>query len=301
MRLGIFNALVEWERGVEGYKKKGKRTMIGGYTKTFFLMAFMTGLFLAIGYALAGYGGAMIALGFALLTNFFAYWNADKMILRYYKAQPIDENHASELYAITRMLADNAGLPMPKLYLVENPQPNAFATGRNPDNAVVAVTSGLLEHLDTDEVAGVIAHELAHVKNHDMLIMTIAASFSGAISMLAHWAIFMPRSNDRGGALSALALMILAPMAAALVQMSISRGREYEADRMGAEISGRPEWLADALEKISQAAQKIPNPQAENNEGTAHLFIIDPLRGFKGLFMTHPPVEERIKRLRAMR
>ena len=274
---------------------------MGGITKTFILMVFMLGLFMAIGYALGGYSGAFIALIIGSFTNLLAYWNADKMVLAHHKAKPINKDHMPDLYEITQMLADNANLPMPKLYLIENPQPNAFATGRNPQNAVVAVTTGLLDTLSLEETAGVIAHELGHVKNHDMLIMTIAASFSGAISLLAHFAMFMPRGdNNRGGAISALALMILAPMAAALVQMAISRTREYEADRLGAEISGRPEWLADALEKISVKAQMIPNIPAENNEGTAHLFIVDPLRGLQRLFATHPSTEERVKRLRMM-
>lgn len=271
-----------------------------GYTKTFMLMAFLTALFMGVGFMLGGYGGALIALIFAVLTNFFAYWNADKMVLRHYKAVPIKPGETEELHEITKIMADKAGLPMPKLYLIETKQPNAFATGRNPENAVVAVTKGLLERLSSEEVAAVIAHELAHVKNRDMLIMTIAASFSGAISMLANFALFMPRDNNRGGAISAIALMILAPMAAALIQMTISRAREYEADRIGAEICGRPEWLASALEKISAAAQSIPNEYAEKNASTAHLFIADPLRDMKNLFATHPPIEDRVRRLRSM-
>ncbi|MHA7872584.1 MAG: M48 family metalloprotease, partial [Hyphococcus sp.] len=211
------------------------------------LLAALTALFMGVGYMLGGGAGMAIAFLFAAGTNFFAYWNADKMVLRMYKAQAVDESHGSGVirrYAQrTRELAVNAGMPTPKIYVIENDQPNAFATGRNPENAAVAATTGLLRMLTEDEVAGVMAHELAHVKNRDTLTMTVTATIAGAITMLANFAMFFGGNrNNGGGIIGALAIMILAPMAAALVQMAISRGREYEADRIGAEICGNPEW-----------------------------------------------------------
>ena len=274
--------------------------------KTALLMAAMTGLFLAIGYLIGGQSGMLIALLVATGMNFFAYWNADKAVLRMYGARPVDEASAPELYRIVSGLAQNAGLPMPKLYVIENPQPNAFATGRNPQNAAVAATTGLLERLSKEEVTGVIAHELAHVKNRDTLTMTITATLAGAISMIANFGLWFgggsnSRNNPLGG-IGALLLVILAPLAAMLVQFAISRSREYEADRIGSEISGRPLWLASALEKIQHAAQRIDNIDAERNPATAHLFIINPLHGqsMDNLFSTHPSTANRIARLEAM-
>jgi heat shock protein HtpX len=229
------------------------------------------------------------------------------MVLRMYGAQPVTAETAPGFYGIVQQLAERAELPMPKVYIVENDQPNAFATGRNPENAAVAATTGLLRHLSSEEVAGVMAHELAHVKNRDTLIMTITATIAGAIGMLG--SMFMVMGQNRGnsqnnpiGGIAALLVMVLAPIGASLVQFAISRTREYEADRIGAEISGRPGWLADALEKLEQGVHAIPNHAAERNPATAHLFIANPLaiRGIKSLFSTHPPMQERIRRLRGM-
>ena len=275
------------------------------YARTAVLLAAMTGIFLFVGYLIGGPGGMAIAFLIALASNAFAYWNADKIVLRMYDAHPVDEQSAPDLVRIVRRLAENAGLPMPAVYVIDNPQPNAFATGRNPAHAAVAATTGLLQMLSHEELAGVLSHELSHVKHRDTLIMTITAAIAGAISMLANFAFFMPRGNDRDngmGIIGALLLMVLAPLAAALVQMAISRGREFEADRGGAEISGRPLWLASALRKIERAAEAIPNPEAESNPATAHLFIVNPLHGrnFAALFSTHPSTEERIARLKAM-
>jgi len=239
--------------------------------------------------------------------NVFAYWNSDKMVLRMYKAQEVDDTHASGVarrYAQTvRELAAGAGMPQPKVYIIENAQPNAFATGRNPENAAVAATTGLLRMLTEQEVAGVMAHELAHVKNRDTLTMTVTATLAGAITMLANFAMFFGGNrNNGGGIIGAIAIMIFAPMAAALVQMAISRGREYEADRMGAEICGHPEWLASALAKISNGAAQIPNATAERHPETGQMMIINPLsgRGADNLFSTHPGTQNRIDRLMQM-
>jgi len=271
------------------------------------LLAALTALFMGVGFLIGGRGGMTLAFLFAAGTNFFAYWNADKMVLRMYKAQEVDEAHASGVvrrYAQrTRELAVNAGMPVPKIYVIENNQPNAFATGRNPENAAVAATTGLLRMLTEEEVAGVMAHELAHVKNRDTLTMTVTATIAGAITMLANFALFFGGNrNNGGGIIGALAIMILAPMAAALVQMAISRGREYEADRIGAEICGNPEWLASALAKISQGAARIPNETAERHPETGQLMIINPLsgRGRDNLFSTHPATQNRIDRLMQM-
>lgn len=276
------------------------------YARTAILLAALTGLFVGVGYLLGGTTGMTLAFLFALATNAFAYWNADKIVLRMYNATPVDERSAPDLVRLVRRLASNADLPMPAVYIIDNPQPNAFATGRDPDHAAVAATTGLLAALSHEEVAGVLAHELAHVKNRDTLTMTLTAAIAGAISMLANFALFMPRDNNREGGgtgiLGAILIMVLAPLAATLVQMAISRAREFEADRGGAEISGRPLWLASALGKIAGAAHAIPNEEAEQNPATAHLFIINPLHGgsLGSLFSTHPPTEERIARLRAM-
>ncbi|MCG8691634.1 MAG: zinc metalloprotease HtpX [Minwuiales bacterium] len=273
------------------------------YARTALLLAGLTGLFLAVGYMLGGEAGMAIALVVALAMNVFSYWNSDKLILRMHGARQVDRQSAPQLHGIVEQLADNAGLPMPKVYIMENDQPNAFATGRNPENAAVAATTGLLRRLSTEEIAGVMAHELAHVKNRDTLIMTITATIAGAISMLANFALFFGGNrNNPLGLIGTIALMILAPMAAMLVQMAISRSREFEADRIGAEICGRPLWLASALEKLDAGAQRIDNPVAEANPATAHLFIVNPLhmRSIDSLFSTHPKMGERVRRLRQM-
>ena len=267
-------------------------------------MAGLTGLFLAIGYLIGGQSGMLMAFLFAAGTNLFAYWNSDKMVLSMYGAREVDDATAPDLVHLVRMLSQNAGLPMPKVFIAENPQPNAFATGRSPEHAAVCVTTGILERLTQEELAGVLAHELSHVKNRDTLIMTITATIAGAISMLANMAFWFggDRRNNQMGAVGAILIMILAPLAAALVQMAISRTREYEADRMGAMISGRPLWLASALRQISSAADRVENLDAEAHPATAHMFITNPLHGgnFRQLFTTHPSTEERVARLEAM-
>jgi heat shock protein HtpX len=279
------------------------------YARTALLLAAMTGLFLAVGFLLGGESGMIMAFVLAAGMNLFAYWNADKIVLRMYNAREVDRNSAPGFYGIVEQLAQRAGLPMPRVYIVENDQPNAFATGRNPQNAAVAATTGLLRNLTSDEVAGVMAHELAHVRNRDTLTMTVTATIAGAIGMLANFALFFGHSRDSSGNSSnplgmvgALLVMIVAPLAAALVQFAISRSREYEADRVGAEISGNPLWLASALAKLHQGAAAIPNEQAEGNPATAHLFIVNPLhgQGMDNLFSTHPSMENRIRRLREM-
>ncbi len=272
--------------------------------RTGVLLAGLTGLFLAVGFLIGGESGLVIAFGLALAMNAFAYWNSDKVVLRMYGARQVGEREAPALVGLVRQLADQAALPMPKVYLIESDQPNAFATGRNPDNAAVAVTQGLLRRLDQEETAGVLAHELAHVKNRDTLTMTVTATLAGAISMLANFGLFFGgfggNRNNPLGIVGVLLVAILAPLAAMLVQMAISRAREYEADRIGAEICGRPLWLASALEKISAAAQAIDNQPAERNPATAHLFIVNPLHAHKvdGLFTTHPSTADRVARLR---
>ncbi len=271
--------------------------------RTGILMAAMTGLFLAVGFLLGGTGGMAIALVIAVAMNAFAYWNADKLVLRMYHARPVDKQTAPTLVGIVEQLARNAELPMPKVYIIDDPQPNAFATGRNPENAAVAATTGLLKRLSAEEVAGVMAHELAHVKNRDTLTMTITATIAGAISMLANFGLFFgDNRNNPLGIVGAILVMILAPLAAGLVQMAISRTREYAADRGGAEICGHPLWLAAALEKIDRAARSIDNNTAESNPATAHMFIINPLHSHRvdNLFTTHPRTENRILRLRQM-
>jgi len=271
--------------------------------RTGILMAAMTGLFLAVGFLLGGTGGMLIALAIAVAMNAFAYWNADKMVLRLYRARQVDRAGAPSLVGIVEQLADNAGLPMPRVYIIDDEQPNAFATGRNPQNAAVAATTGLLKRLSAEEVAGVMAHELAHIRNRDTLTMTITATIAGAISMLANFGLFFGGSrNNPLGLFGAILVMILAPLAAALVQMAISRTREYAADRAGAEICGQPMWLASALEKIDRAARGIDNRTAESNPATAHMFIINPLHSHQvdGLFTTHPRTENRIVRLRQL-
>ena len=274
--------------------------------RTGILLAAMTALFMGIGMLLGGVGGMMIAFLFAVATNAFAYWNSDKAVLRMYKAQEVDPAHGSGAVRrygeIVRSLAVNAGMPTPKIYIIENDQPNAFATGRNPEHAAVAATTGLLRILNDNEIAGVMAHELAHVKNRDTLTMTVTATFAGAITMIANFALFFRNGRNAAGLIGALAASFLAPMAASLVQMAISRGREYEADKMGAEICGNPEWLASALAKISNGAARIPNPTAERHPETGQLMIINPLagEGRDKLFSTHPATQNRIDRLMEM-
>jgi len=273
--------------------------------RTGLLIAALTALFGGIGYLIGGAAGMVIALGIAAVTNLFAYWNADKIVLRMYGAKPLDAASGGEFYRIVEGLVQRAGMPMPKVYIIENPQPNAFATGRNPENAAVAATTGLLQRLSREEIAGVMAHELAHVRNRDTLTMTITATLAGAISMLANFGLFFGGGDNRNnplGAIGVILMVILAPIAAMLVQMAISRTREYEADRGGAEISGRPDWLASALEKIALAAPRIDNVPAERNPATAHMFIINPLhaQSVDGLFTTHPSTASRIEKLRIM-
>ncbi|MCX5494704.1 zinc metalloprotease HtpX [Kaistia dalseonensis] len=270
--------------------------------RTAILIAGLTAIFMGVGYLVGGTGGMMIAFVIAAGMNFFSYWNADKMVLSMYGAREVDARTAPEYYGIVQRLAARAGLPMPKVYIIDTPQPNAFATGRNPQNAAVAASIGLLQTLTPDEVAGVMAHELAHVKNHDTLTMTITATIAGAISMLANFAFFFGGRRDNNsplGPIGAIAAALLAPIAAMLVQMAISRTREYAADRMGAEISGSPRSLATALSKIAGGASHIQNDAAEANPATAHLFIINPLSGQRmdNLFSTHPATENRIAAL----
>src|SRR5689334_20148764 len=272
--------------------------------RTGILMAALTGLFLAVGALVGGGTGVAVAFAIALAMNLFAYWNSDKVLLSMYGARQVDAASAPDLYRLVQQLAQKAQLPMPKVFITENPQPNAFATGRNPEHAAVCVTTGLLNQVNQEELAGVLAHELGHVKHRDTLTMTITAVMAGAISMLANMAFFMGGSRDREnplGFVGVLLVTLLAPIAAVLVQAAISRSREFEADRAGAEITGRPLWLASALGQIEHAAQRIENYPADANPATAHMFIVNPLHGgISGLFATHPPTEERIARLRAM-
>jgi len=274
-----------------------------GYLRTAVLMAAMTALFLGLGALLGGMGGALIALAIAVAMNAYTWWNSDRMVLKMHGARPASGPEGAALANMVHDMADRAGMPHPAVYIIDNEQPNAFATGRNPDNAAVAATTGLLRHLSREEIAAVMAHELAHIRNHDTTIMTITATFAGAISMLANFALFFGGSrNNPLGLIGTLALMILAPLGAALVQMAISRGREYEADRAGAEICGNPLWLASALGKISGLAARIDNEAAERNPATAHMFIVNPLHAHARdkLFSTHPAPENRIAALRAM-
>jgi heat shock protein HtpX len=275
------------------------------YLRTAILLAGLTALFMGVGYLIGGASGAMIALVVAAAMNLFAYWNSDRLVLSMHGAQEVDARTAPDLYGMVRELSARAGLPMPRVYLMDNPQPNAFATGRNPHNAAVAVTTGLLRELSRQEAAGVIAHELAHIRNYDTLTMTITATIAGAISMLAQFGMFFGGnrdSNNGGGIIGTLAMAILAPIAAMLVQMAISRSREYAADELGGRIVGDPLWLAAALARIENAARAIPNLPAEHNPATAHMFIINPLSGQRmdNLFSTHPATENRIAALRAL-
>ena len=274
--------------------------------RTAMLLAFMTALFMGVGFLIGGQSGMLIALVIAAGMNFFSYWNSDRMVLSAYHAQEIDERNSPEFFAMIRDLSRNAGLPMPKVYIYDSPQPNAFATGRNPENAAVAASTGLLQQLRPEEVAGVMAHELAHIQNRDTLTMTITATLAGAISMLGNFAFLFggnrENNNNPFGFIGVLVAMIVAPMAAMLVQMAISRTREYSADRRGAEICGNPIWLASALGKIAGAAEHIHNEDAERNPATAHMFIINPLSGERmdNLFSTHPDTGNRIAALQRM-
>jgi len=273
--------------------------------RTAMLLAALTAIFMGVGYLVGGVGGAMIAFLVAGGLNFFSYWNADKLVLRMTGAREVDARSAPEFYGLVRDLAARANLPMPKAYISDSPQPNAFATGRNPENAAVCATTGLLRTLDRDEIAGVMAHELAHVKNRDTLTMTITATIAGAVSMLANFAFFFGGNRDSNNPLGLIGILvaaIVAPLAAMLVQMAVSRTREYEADRGGAEISGKPRALASALAKISQAAGRIRNDAAERDPALAHLFIVNPLSGERmdNLFSTHPAPENRIAALLQM-
>ncbi len=267
--------------------------------RTGLLLAGMTGLFLAVGFVIGGETGMILAFVFALGMNGWAYWNSDKMVLRMNNAEEVDAKSSPEYYRIVEELARRADLPMPKVYVIREDQPNAFATGRNPENAAVAATTGLLNSLSKQEIAGVMAHELAHIKHRDTLTMTITAAFAGAISMLAYYGMFLGGRRSGIGIIGMLAVMILAPLGAMLVQMAVSRTREYVADKSGAEICGNPLWLASALGKISGAAKRIENRPAEENPAMAHMFIINPLSGARmdGLFSTHPAVENRVAEL----
>ncbi|MEL6299174.1 MAG: zinc metalloprotease HtpX [Pseudomonadota bacterium] len=273
------------------------------FIKTGLLLAALAGLFVAIGGLIGGTNGMIIAFILAAGINLFSYYNSDKMVLRMHGAQPVDEQTAPDFYRLVAQLAERADLPMPAVYIIESDQPNAFATGRNPENSAVAASTGLLSRLSREEIAGVMAHELAHVKNRDTLIMAMAATIAGAISMLVNFLqfqmLFGGNRNGGLGIIGTIAAIFLAPMAAMIVQMAISRTREYKADRVGAEICGNPLWLASALERIQSYAQRIPNERAEELPSTAHMFIINPLigRGFDNLFSTHPNTENRIAEL----
>lgn len=274
------------------------------FARTALLLAVMTALFMGVGFLLGGRSGMMIAFLVAAAMNVFSWWNSDKMVLSAYRARPVDEANAPEFHAMIRDLAARAGLPMPKVYIIDEDQPNAFATGRNPENAAVAASTGLLQRLSHEEVAAVMAHELAHIQNRDTLTMTITATLAGAISMLGNFAFLFSgnRDGERSnplGFVGVLVAMIVAPLAAMLVQMAVSRTREYAADKRGAEICGNPLWLASALDKIAGAAQVIHSERAEANPATAHMFIINPLSGERmdNLFSTHPDTANRIAAL----
>jgi len=275
--------------------------------KTTFLLALLTVVFVLVGNAIGGQSGMMIAFGFAVLMNVGSYWFSDKIVLRMYRAQKVSESDDPQLYAMVQRLSVAAGIPMPKVYVIPQDSPNAFATGRNPANAAVAVTSGIRRLLSADELEGVMAHEIAHVSNRDILIGTIAATLAGAVMMLAQFARFAAifgggdRDNRGGGGMIVLLVsMIVAPLAAMLIQMAISRSNEYRADESGARFCGRPESLANALEKISAWSKRVP---MDASPATAHMFILSPLtgRGLMSLFSTHPPTEKRVERLLAMR
>ncbi len=279
--------------------------MLGNWLKTSILMAGIIALFGAIGAMIGGQSGMLLALLFGGAMNIFSYWFSDKMVLRMYNAQPVDETSSPYLYNMVRELAARAQLPMPKVYIIHEDQPNAFATGRNPEHAAVAATSGILQMLSERELRGVMAHELAHVKHRDILLSTISATMAGAISSLANFAMFFSGRDSEGrpsNPIASIAVALLAPLAASLIQMAISRAREFEADRGGAEIAGDPHALADALLKIDAFARGIPMPTAEAHPETGQMMIMNPLSGggLRGLFSTHPATEARVAKLRAM-
>ncbi len=279
--------------------------MLGNWLKTSILMAAIVALFGVIGAMIGGKSGMIMALLFGGAMNLFSYWFSDKMVLRMYNAQEVDETSSPYLYNMVRELAGRAQLPMPKVYIIHEDQPNAFATGRNPDNAAVAATTGILQMLSERELRGVMAHELAHVRHRDILISTISATMAGAISALANFAMMFGGRDENGrpaNPIASIAVALLAPLAASLIQMAISRAREFEADRGGAEIAGDPNALADALLKIDAFARGIPMPTAEAHPETGQMMIMNPLSGggLRGLFSTHPATEERVARLRAL-
>jgi heat shock protein HtpX len=273
--------------------------------KTAVLMAAITALFMAIGAMIGGRSGMTLALVLALGMNFFSYWFSDQLVLKMYNAQQVDETTAPQFYRMVAELAQRAGLPMPRVYLIQEDAPNAFATGRNPEHAAVAATTGILRVLSERELRGVMAHELAHVRHRDILISTVSATMAGAISMLANFAMFFGGRDDEGrpaNPIVGILVAILAPIAAGLIQMAISRAREFEADRGGAEISGDPQALASALQKIERYARGVPLEASERHPETAQMMIVNPLSGggLRGLFSTHPTTEERVERLLAM-
>lgn len=269
------------------------------YFKTFLLMGILTVIFVYLGDLIGGQAGMIYAFGFALFLNFFSYWFSDKIVLAMYGAKPIKKEDAPEIYSMVERLTINAGLPMPKVYIINNRMANAFATGRNPNHSAVALTTGIIDILDKRELEAVIAHELSHIKHYDILTGTIAATFAGAITMLARIAFFFggARDDDRGGGIMTLLLLILAPIAAFLIQLAISRSREYAADAGSAKITGRPQDLISALEKLHQTAKARP---ANIEPSTAHMFIVNPLKGdfFASLFSTHPTLKQRIENLK---
>ncbi len=279
---------------------------MSGYFRTALLLAGMTGLFVAIGFLIGGQQGMLIAFAIACAMNLLAYWNSDKAVLRMANAQKVGPGDVPRLYQMTGAMAARAGIPMPALYVIHDDQPNAFATGRNPENAAVAVNTGLLNLMDERQVAGVVAHELAHIRNRDTLIMTVTATLAGAIGMLAQFGAFFGMARDAEGRpanpIAGILIMILAPIAAMIVQMAISRSREYEADRVGAGIVGDPDALADALETLEAGTQRIRSEWAENHPAAAHLCIVNPLAGIgtDNLFSTHPKTANRVAALRAM-
>jgi heat shock protein HtpX len=279
------------------------------YLKTAVLLATLTAIFVALGAVIGGKAGLLIAFAIALVMNIVSLWKSDSIVRHMFNAHEVDESSAPDLYRLVGDLARKAGLPMPRVYIMNNPQPNAFATGRSPSHAAVCASTGLLDTLNRDEIAGVLAHELAHVKNRDTLTMAVAATIGGAVSMVAQYLQFgmlfgMGRNDDRNGlgVIGMIVAIILAPIAAALVQMAISRSREYQADRLGAMICGNPLWLASALRKVDRSARHIENPDAEAVPAAAHMFIINPLNGhgFDNLFSTHPSTENRVKALMAL-